>query len=427
MASLVSITWRSGHRQRQVDTPILSVGPPFRPPFYGPLPDDVTAASIDESTSSPDSTATVTVDPLLPPISTTSACSVIRITEYITVYGTPSSTSSPGNFTSAPYGWNSSVTSSWLLTGTSVTTTTSRPYFPISNSTTSTAPFGTDGTGSPTFVNLTSSAPTTSVLVPTNFTSFPNISTPDVTPTPIPTSSVVIPGNFTTFANITSTPEISILPIPTSSFANVSSVSASTTAEEPTSSDGPTVTSIIIPPTETTVIVPGQSSTVTITSLVIDPTETPIEVATSTATSTSPTLVIVTTLTPIATASSTPSEFPTTVVTATDTVSSNAPTGTPSPQTIHCGIRGTAIGVFYLATYAYNRANVPVTLQGCYQFCSIAVEQCYSYEFYLEPGLGSPRCKLYGGLVAYEVSSIDPYQPYQWFDVACGDPTKFGT
>lgn len=56
-----------------------------------------------------------------------------------------------------------------------------------------------------------------------------------------------------------------------------------------------------------------------------------------------------------------------------------------------------------------------------------AVEQCYSYEFYLEPGLGAPRCKLYGGLVAYEVSSIDPYQPYQWFDVACGDPTKFGT
>lgn len=83
--------------------------------------------------------------------------------------------------------------------------------------------------------------------------------------------------------------------------------------------------------------------------------------------------------------------------------------------------------MYYLATYAYNRASVPVTLQGCYQFCAIAVEQCYSYEFYLEPGLGSPRCKLYGGLVAYEVSSIDPYQPYQWFDVACGDPTKFGT
>lgn len=54
-----------------------------------------------------------------------------------------------------------------------------------------------------------------------------------------------------------------------------------------------------------------------------------------------------------------------------------------------------------------------------------AVEQCYSYEFYLEPGLGSPRCKLYGGLVAYEVSSIDPFQPYQWYDLACGDPTKF--
>ncbi|KAK7714223.1 hypothetical protein SLS64_004322 [Diaporthe eres] len=312
--------------------------------------------------------------------------------QYITVYGTPSSTSSPGNFTSAPYGWNSSVTSSWLLTGTSVTTTTSQPYFPISNSTTSTAPFGTDGTGSPTFVNLTSSVSTTTVLVPTNFTSFPNISTPDVTPTPIPTSSVGIPGNFTTFANITSTPEFSILPIPTSSFANVSSVPASTTAEEPTSSGGPTVTSIIIPPTETTVIVPGESSTATITSLVIDPTETPIEVATSSSTSTSPTLVIVTTLTPIATASSTPSEFPTTVVTATDTVSSNAPTGTPSPQTIHCGIRGTAIGVYYLATYAYNRANVPVTLQGCYQFCAVSVQETPRLRPNNTPSFLPPRC-----------------------------------
>lgn len=52
-----------------------------------------------------------------------------------------------------------------------------------------------------------------------------------------------------------------------------------------------------------------------------------------------------------------------------------------------------------------------------------AVERCFSYSFYLEPGLGAPRCKLYGGLVAYEVDSIDPFQPYTWYDVACGDPT----
>ncbi|KKY36835.1 hypothetical protein UCDDA912_g03189 [Diaporthe ampelina] len=299
------------------------------------------------------------------------------------------------------------------------------PYFPISNSTTSTSPFGTDGTSAPTFVNVTTTVnvtviPTSTLLVPSNFTSFPNISTPDVTLTPIPTSSVDIPGNFTSFANITSTPEISILPIPTTSFAN------STTAEEPTSSDGPTVTSIIILPTETTAVI--SSSVTTITSLVIDTTVTPIDVASSTLTSfsTSPTLVIVTTVTPIATASFTLSDLPTTVVTATNTVSSgDAPTGTPSPQDIHCGIRGTPLGTYYLATYAFNKANVAVTLQGCFQFCSIAVERCYSYEFYLEPGLQAPRCKLYGGVVAYEVTSIDPFQPYQWFDLACGDPTKF--
>ncbi|KAI3397867.1 hypothetical protein diail_10268 [Diaporthe ilicicola] len=491
---------RKGHRHRQAPTPVLSVGGPYKPPTYGygPPPDVVTVAEASDTTTvSPDSTS-VLVDPLGTEAasSTTSACSVIRVTEYVTVYGTSSPTSSAGgNFTSPPYGWNSSIsTSSFLVTGTSavgpiaynttaianVTTTTtianitttianvttSSPYFPISNSTTSSVPYATapgqaqqNTTSSaavlPTFVNVTTTVnitvlPTLTPLVPSNFTSFPNISsTPDVTPTPIETSSVVVSANFTSFANVTSTPEISILPIPTSSpeiisilpiptssvlnftsFANVSStafytnssVPATTTAEETSPSSGATVTSVIIP-TLTTDIVPGLTLS---SSLVIATTMTPIDQATSSSTSTVTTLVIATTLTPIATASVSLSDLPTTIVTPTATVSlPDAPTGAPNPQDIHCGVKGSSLGTYYLATYAYNKANVPVTLQGCFQFCAIAVERCYSYEFYLEPGLGSPRCKLYGGLVAYEVVEIDPFQPYTWYDLACGDPTTF--
>ncbi|KUI54035.1 Periaxin [Cytospora mali] len=138
-------------------------------------------------------------------------------------------------------------------------------------------------------------------------------------------------------------------------------------------------------------------------------------------------LVIAPTVTPISTASvssfTVPSSAP-----ATGTVGPVAPTGTPSPQDIHCGIRGAPIGDYYLATYAWNKRDVPVTLEGCYQFCNNVfgiTEGCQSFNFYLEPGLGSPRCDLYAGTVAFEVASISPYEPYTWFDLACGDPVKW--
>ncbi|KAJ0121542.1 hypothetical protein J7T55_008706 [Diaporthe amygdali] len=460
-----------GHRHRQLPTSVLSV-PPYKPPTYGPPPDEtVSVAAIDSSTALPESTST-------------SVCSVVRITETVTVFGTGSpASSSAGNFTSAPYGNTSVSTSSYLLTGTSVPSsvivnvttsapilnittstltvnvTTSTPYFPISNSTTTSGPYITDpgqhgqnetSSALPTLINATSTDNftilPTETLAPSNFTSFPNISTPDITPTPLPTSETVS-ANFTSFANITTpeisvttteititSPEISILPIPNTeftsftSFPNISSTAfftnsslvAPTSVEEPTSSLI-TITSIIIPTPTTDIDVSS-----TITSLVINPTQTPIDQANSTVTSgsTTQTLVIVTTLPPISSASVEPTDLPTTVIAPTNTISAtDAPTGTPSPDDIHCGIRGTAIGTYYLATYAYNKVGVPVTLQGCFQFCSFAVERCFSYSFYLEPGLGAPRCKLYGGLVAYEVDSIDPFQPYTWYDVACGDPT----
>lgn len=50
---------------------------------------------------------------------------------------------------------------------------------------------------------------------------------------------------------------------------------------------------------------------------------------------------------------------------------------------------------------------------------------CASYNYYLEPGLGSPRCDLYASVVAYELDSINQYEPYTWFDLECGNPTEY--
>lgn len=50
---------------------------------------------------------------------------------------------------------------------------------------------------------------------------------------------------------------------------------------------------------------------------------------------------------------------------------------------------------------------------------------CQSFNFYYQPGLGSPRCDLYASVVAYELQSISPYEPYTWFDRACGNPLQF--
>lgn len=52
-------------------------------------------------------------------------------------------------------------------------------------------------------------------------------------------------------------------------------------------------------------------------------------------------------------------------------------------------------------------------------------EGCQSFNFYLEPGLGAPRCDLYAGTVAYEVASIAAYSPYTWFDLGCGEPSQW--
>ncbi|KAI7928607.1 hypothetical protein M0657_002522 [Pyricularia oryzae] len=160
------------------------------------------------------------------------------------------------------------------------------------------------------------------------------------------------------------------------------------------------------------------------------------EVTTATATTTAgsggdtaatTTYVIDTTVMPVTTASVT--QTLATTLTPTRTVcATDAPAGeTPRPRNVYCGVHGLDVGNYFLAQYVNNKANEPVTLEGCWQFCKASNKStggCRSYDFYLEPGLDVPRCNLYGSSVAYALRSIDNHQPHWWFDLDCGSPTQ---
>lgn len=139
---------------------------------------------------------------------------------------------------------------------------------------------------------------------------------------------------------------------------------------------------------------------------------------------------------------------PTTTVSEED-----APTGTPQLNSRHCGVHGLPVGNYFIARFVENSKNVPVTLEGCYQFCNVsetthgnqyrpclqghntaghkltsrqsvmdATKGCQSYRFYPESGLDVPRCDLYGSSVAYALDKIEDDHPDIWFDLECGSP-----
>ncbi|TLS25988.1 hypothetical protein PpBr36_07709 [Pyricularia pennisetigena] len=206
-------------------------------------------------------------------------------------------------------------------------------------------------------------------------------------------------------------------------------------------------------PTSTVSLDPALSSTVGTT---VPDTDDSDDVTTATATKTADsgsataattTCVIDTTVMPITTASIAQTLAttlnPTRTLCATD-----APAGeTPRPRNVYCGVHGLDVGNYFLAQYVNNKANEPVTLEGCWQFCKEHSERtiikttnrnalnkqkaskkstggCRSYDFYLEPGLDVPRCNLYGSSVAYALRTIDNHQPHWWFDLNCGSPTQ---
>ncbi|GKT55504.1 hypothetical protein ColTof4_07630 [Colletotrichum tofieldiae] len=104
----------------------------------------------------------------------------------------------------------------------------------------------------------------------------------------------------------------------------------------------------------------------------------------------------------------------------------DAPTGKPKPGNNHCGVHGLPVGNYFLARFVENAPGVPVTLEGCFQFCASVMDAtngCKAYRFYPERGLNVPRCDLYGSSVAYALDSINNDHPDMWFDLTCGSPS----
>lgn len=91
-------------------------------------------------------------------------------------------------------------------------------------------------------------------------------------------------------------------------------------------------------------------------------------------------------------------------------------------------MHGTALGDFYMGTFVENSNNVPVTLEGCYQFCRINGRHntgCKAYYFHQQPGLaGSARCDLYEQATYNVIGTLDNSEGV-WFDLGCGDPESF--
>ncbi|KUJ22878.1 uncharacterized protein LY89DRAFT_680959 [Mollisia scopiformis] len=116
---------------------------------------------------------------------------------------------------------------------------------------------------------------------------------------------------------------------------------------------------------------------------------------------------------------------PSTTVPVTTTLVSSAPTGTPNPAALHCGVHGLADGDWFMGSYDMDDMLQEVTLGGCYEFCLADYNydgSCISYEFYPADGTGAPRCNLYSASVADSLESVNPYVPNVWSDVLCGSP-----
>ncbi|KAH7328915.1 hypothetical protein B0I35DRAFT_404208 [Stachybotrys elegans] len=101
-------------------------------------------------------------------------------------------------------------------------------------------------------------------------------------------------------------------------------------------------------------------------------------------------------------------------------------TGSPRSNRTYCGVKGLPAGTYFIAEFIENRPGVPVTREGCYQFCDSVLdstEGCQAYRFYHNE-LGAPRCALYGMPVPWVVRDLDLRQRGQWYDLKCGSPSS---
>ena len=47
-------------------------------------------------------------------------------------------------------------------------------------------------------------------------------------------------------------------------------------------------------------------------------------------------------------------------------------TGTPNTDSSYCGVKGQPAGVYFIAEFIEERSGVPVSEEGCYQFCDVS-------------------------------------------------------
>ncbi|RDW67802.1 hypothetical protein BP6252_09198 [Coleophoma cylindrospora] len=278
------------------------------------------------------------------------------------------------------------ATSSVLLNVTSSTLiVTSSAY----TNTSSTIPTSIPTSNSSTVFNSTSS---TAVVTSTS-TIYANTSSALPTSTPCSTSTQETNGTSSVYNNTSS--------VPTSTALNSTTSLASTTSISSTSTSLDSTISVNISTTRTyTATRSIEIFTVSTSTFTVTTAPTPITINTGT------------------------DLHPTTSYTPTTVVTFQA-TGTPNPKALHCGLHGLPVGDYFLAEFVEEKANVAVTLEGCYQFCVgvYGIDMgCESYSFFPEVGTGAPRCDLYGGSVAQSLDSINDYVPNVWYDLGCGNP-----
>ncbi|KYK56902.1 hypothetical protein DCS_03908 [Drechmeria coniospora] len=152
-------------------------------------------------------------------------------------------------------------------------------------------------------------------------------------------------------------------------------------------------------------------------------TATAMYLATTRPTQTTATCIIDTTMAPVA-RSALPSTYASPAKPTRTICEHNHETGKPSPENAYCGIKGEPAGTYFIAGFIEERPGVPVSEEGCYQFCDSVMEDtkgCQSYRYY-HNDLGAPRCDLYGMPVSFVVENIDRHQPGRWYDLECGSP-----
>ncbi|KAJ4310752.1 hypothetical protein N0V84_010808 [Fusarium piperis] len=162
----------------------------------------------------------------------------------------------------------------------------------------------------------------------------------------------------------------------------------------------------------------------------IEPTTLPVTpfltTSTSIESSTTEPCIIDTSMVPISSsylnATATTSSAPTETICEDD-----AENGAPNSDTAYCGVKGEATGMNFLAEFSQDSYGMPVTLEGCYQFCKLdlpSTRGCEAYRFYHNSS-GAPRCAVYGLPVYRDIREIDSTVEDVWYDLSCGSPSNW--